>query len=147
MTLCMCLLHHLWLFSTPWTVARQAPLFMEFSRQEYWSGLPFPTPDLPDPRIEPTSLMSPALAGRFCIPIQTKKFFFKKDWLSLCGKKIKIKKGYGWTRWLDGNTDTMDMSLSKLQEMVKDRKTSCAAVHGVAERQTQLRGWTTKPIT
>ena len=41
---------------------------------------------------------------------------------------------------MDGNTDAMDMSLSKLQEMVKDRKTSCAAVHGVAERQTQLRG-------
>ena len=35
------------LFATPWTVARQAPLSMEFSRQEYWSGLPFPTPSLP----------------------------------------------------------------------------------------------------
>ena len=41
---------------TPWTVARQAPLSMEFSRQEYWSGLPFPSPgDLPDPGIEPRS--------------------------------------------------------------------------------------------
>ena len=50
-------------FVTPWTVAHQAPLSMRFSRQEYWSGLPFPSPgDLPDPRIEP---MSPALAGRF----------------------------------------------------------------------------------
>ena len=38
----------------PWTVAYQAPQFMGFSRQEYWSGLPFPSPgDLPDPRIEP----------------------------------------------------------------------------------------------
>ena len=38
----------------PWTVARQAPLSMEFSRQEYWSGLPFPSPgDLPDPGIKP----------------------------------------------------------------------------------------------
>ena len=44
------------LFATPWTVAHQAPLSMEFSRQEYWSGLPFPSPgDLPDPRIEPRS--------------------------------------------------------------------------------------------
>ena len=44
---------------TPWTVARQAPLSMGFSRQEYWSGLPFPSPgDLPDPGIEP---WSPAL--------------------------------------------------------------------------------------
>ena len=51
------------LFVNPWTIARQLPLSMEFSRQEYWSGLPFPTPgDLPDPRIKPTS---PALAGRF----------------------------------------------------------------------------------
>ena len=40
----------------PWTVACQAPLFMGFSRKEYWSGLPFPSPgDLPDPRIEPGS--------------------------------------------------------------------------------------------
>ena len=39
---------------TPWTVAHQAPLSMEFSRQEHWSGLPFPTPgDLPDAEIEP----------------------------------------------------------------------------------------------
>ena len=45
----------------PWTVARQAPLSMGFSRQEYWSGLPCPPPrDLPDPGIEPAS---PALAG------------------------------------------------------------------------------------
>ena len=45
-----------WLFATPWTVARQAPLSMEFSRQKYWSGLPFPSPgDLPDPGIEPRS--------------------------------------------------------------------------------------------
>ena len=39
---------------TPWTVAHQAPLSMEFSRQEYWSGLPFPSPgDLPDPGLKP----------------------------------------------------------------------------------------------
>ena len=44
------------LFATPWTVARQTPLSMEFSRQEYWSGLPFPSPgDPPHPRIEPRS--------------------------------------------------------------------------------------------
>ena len=44
------------LFVTPWTVAHQAPPSMEFSRQEYWSGLSFPSlGDLPDPRIEPWS--------------------------------------------------------------------------------------------
>ena len=51
-----------WLFATPWTVARQAPLSMEFYRWKYWSGLPFPSPaDLPDPGIESVSLKSPAL--------------------------------------------------------------------------------------
>ena len=54
------------LFLTPWTVAHQARLSMEFSRQEYWSGLPFSTPgDLANHGIEPASLESPALAGRF----------------------------------------------------------------------------------
>ena len=51
------------LFVTPWTIDPQAPLSMNFSRQEYWSGLPFSSPgDLPDPGIEPDS---PALAGGF----------------------------------------------------------------------------------
>ena len=55
--------------ATPWTVARQAPLFIGFSRQEYWSGLPFPIlGDLPDPGIKLMSLVSPALAGRFLTP-------------------------------------------------------------------------------
>ena len=49
-------LSHVQLSATPWTVAHQAPLSMGFSRQEYWSGLPFPSPgDLPDPGIEPRS--------------------------------------------------------------------------------------------
>ena len=50
----------------PWTVAHQALLSMGFSRQEYWSGLPCPSPgDLPDPGTEPVSLLSPALASGF----------------------------------------------------------------------------------
>ena len=49
---------HVQFFGTAWTVALQAPLLMEFSRQEYWSGLPFPPGDLPDPGIEH---VSPAL--------------------------------------------------------------------------------------
>ena len=55
-----------WFFVTSWTVVYQAPLSMGFSRQEYWSGLPCPSPgDFPDAGIKPVSLMSPALAGRF----------------------------------------------------------------------------------
>ena len=54
------------LFATSWTGAHQAPLSVEFSRQECWGGLPFPPPgDLPDPGIESESLSSPALAGGF----------------------------------------------------------------------------------
>ena len=57
-------LSHVWLFVTLWAVAHQAPLSVEMFRQEYWSGLPFPTPgDLPNPGTEPVSLVSPALAG------------------------------------------------------------------------------------
>ena len=55
-------------FAAPWTVTHQAPLSMEFSRQEHCSGLPFPIPgDLSDPGIEPVSFVSPALTGGFFI--------------------------------------------------------------------------------
>ena len=54
---------HIRLFVTPWTVAHQDPLSMEFSRQEYWSGLPFPSPgNLPNPGIKPRIS---CIAGRF----------------------------------------------------------------------------------
>ena len=62
----MFMLGHVQFFASPWTVAYQSPLSMEFSRQEHWSGLPFPFPgDLPNPGIEPTYLASPKLAGEF----------------------------------------------------------------------------------
>ena len=65
--LCLCsALSCVQLCANPWTVARQAPPSMGFSRQEYWSGLPFPSPGyLPGPGIKPASLASPALAGGF----------------------------------------------------------------------------------
>ena len=63
-------LSHVRLFVTPWTVAHQASLSMEFSRQEYWSGLPFPSPgDRPHPGITPISLTSPALASHVLLPL------------------------------------------------------------------------------
>ena len=53
------------LFATPWTVACQAPLSVGFSRQKYWSGLPFPPADFPNPGIIPVSPAASALAGKF----------------------------------------------------------------------------------
>ena len=72
----MCVLSCVWIFVTPWTVALGAPLSMEFSRQEYWSGLPFSIPgNLPHPRIEPASLVSSALGSRFFTTVPPGKPF------------------------------------------------------------------------
>ena len=63
--ICADVLSHAQLFVTQWTLAHQAPLSMELSRQEYWSGLPFPFPgDLPDPGMESESPVSPALGEK-----------------------------------------------------------------------------------
>ena len=63
------------LFATLWTVAHQAPLSTGFSRQEYWSGLPCPSPGaFPNPGLKPVSLRSPALAGRFFTASATWKY-------------------------------------------------------------------------
>ena len=90
-----CVLNCVQLFVTPWTVAHQARLSMEFSRQEYWSGLPFPMPgDLPDPGIEPVSLVSPAPAGGF--------FTTTVTWKVLCPQtrlKRLDKKTLNWKTW------------------------------------------------
>ena len=70
----VCILSCVPLFGTPWTVAHQAPLFMGFTRQEYWSGVPFPPPgDLPSPG---TELASSALADRFFTTEPLGKPFF-----------------------------------------------------------------------
>ena len=64
--MCVCVLSCVWLFVTPWTAACQVALSMGFSRQEYRSGLPFPTPgNVLEPGVESVSLMSVALADRF----------------------------------------------------------------------------------
>ena len=61
-----CVFSHVWLFVTPWTVACRTPLSMGFSRQEYWSGLPFPPlGDLPGPGIKPASSVPPASISWF----------------------------------------------------------------------------------
>ena len=75
--------------TTPWTVAHQAPLSIEFSRQEYWSGLPFPTPG---DWTEPMSLVSPAWAGRLFPP---EPWWIQRSSLGGC----KDSADGWWRRW------------------------------------------------
>ena len=74
-------LSHIPLFEIPWTVARQAPLSMGFSRQEYWSQLPCPSPgDLPDPGIKTSSLTFLALADGFFFFTTSSTWEAQKEW-------------------------------------------------------------------
>ena len=86
---------------SPWTVARQAPLSMELYKQEYWSGLPFPTPrGLPNPGIKPAPLVSPASADGFFITLAS--------WMEcnpcvcmcvcVCVHECSHVCGHGWAR-------------------------------------------------
>ena len=81
------------LFVTPRTVAHQAPLSVEFSRQEYWSGLPFPSPgDLPNPGIEPMSLVSPTLQADSFKNLQESLLFEKHNQSNKCVTFVFFKK-------------------------------------------------------
>ena len=76
LNMCVCagMLSCVLLFATPWTIVHQASLSMEFSRQENWSGLSFPSPwDLPNPDIEPASLVSSTLASGFFTTVPPEK--------------------------------------------------------------------------
>ena len=84
---------------SPWTAAHQFPPSMEIPRQEYWSRLPFlPPGDLPDLNIEPTSLVSPALAGRFFTTVSR-----RKSWLMWIMKLWELHP-YHWQQMLPQTT-------------------------------------------
>ena len=88
----VCVLSHVWLFATLWNVAHQAPLFMEISRQEYWNGLPFPTPgNCPNPGTEPISPMSPALADSFLTTEPPGKLWTATFTVNVAFEKLSLK--------------------------------------------------------
>ena len=107
---------HVWLHATLWTIAFQAPLSMGFSRQEYWSVLPCPPPGyLPDPWIEPASLESPALAGRFFRGSPGEKWKWKSlscVWLfaALWTAALQAPLSVEFPRQEDGSGDISDSS-------------------------------------
>ena len=124
-----------------------ALLSIEFSRQECWSRLPFPSPG-----VFPTQGSNSGLPHcryiLYHLSYQGSPIFWPPDVQSqLIGKDLMLgkiegrrRRGQQRMRQLVGITNTVVMNLSKLREIVKDRESSCAAVHGVAKSRTGFSG-------
>ena len=165
----MRLLSHVQLFVTPRTVAHQAPLSMGFSRQEYWSGLPFPpTGNLSDPGIKS---VNPALAGGFftialpgkpmnCRTLDSLTMSWKSSvkrnyWTSmkinslLLIRKHRGQKTVGWCLWKAGRKDFLPkiLYLAKFSFKIKEEIKTFPDKHEVRihHQQTCLQGRVLRP--
>ena len=147
----------LWLFVTPPSVARKAPLSMGFSKQDYWRGLLCPLPgDLPNPGIELVfSCISCIARGFFTVappnkPFGThmlqnsKRIFLKVACFKRClsnhvlqDSSSSPKRTQCWYFLVH----ILPVWANELREMVKNREAWCAAVHGVTKTQTGLNNW------
>ena len=138
------LLSYVWLFVTPWTVDCQAPLSKDFSRQLYWSGLPFPPPGgLPNPGIEPRGSSEPRDWTHWqvdCLPLRhlgspvSRTLFSAKEPPCQC-RRHRFDPGLGRSPG-EGNGNPLQYSCL---ENPMDRRAWQSTVHGVTKSQTQLK--------
>ena len=125
------------LLATPWTAVYQVPPSMGFSRQEYWSGLPF-KPVSPKGKSPEYSLEGLLLKLKLqCLATWCEELtHWERPW---CWKRLRAgERGQQRMRWLDSITDSMDMNLSKFQEIVGDRGAWHAVVHVVGSKESDM---------